>query len=162
MRLERSTYPLLSKIVIKAFKVSASISKFWPPSNFAYFRIILCRIIHMCSRLSSLKLFSNKVVHKSVSSTIEASSLQVNLLFKGVTVTPIIHMMVARFIFPLTEDFFWLLADNCLFFAFLLLSFSPSSLIILPDGVIIRKTEKHNSCLPFQMLASQIGSVLAL
>ena len=116
----------------------------------------------MCSRLSSLKHFSNNVVHKSVSSTIEASSFQVNLLFKGVTVTPIIHMMVARFIFPLTEDFFWLLADNCLFFAFLLLSFSPSSLIILPDGVIIRKTEKHNSCLPFQILASQIGSIVAL
>ena len=77
VRLGRSTYLVTSKIGIKAFRVSTSLWKLWLPLSFAYFT----DSIHMCSRISSVKNFSNKVVSESTIGTFQR--FQLNLFSLG-------------------------------------------------------------------------------
>ena len=75
-----STYSLISKSMIKAFGVSMSMPKLWPPLSFAYFT----DSINICSRISSVKTFLNHIVSESVLSTIGASNFQVNSLCESI------------------------------------------------------------------------------
>ena len=80
----------------------------WDLLRFAY----LVDVIHMCSKIFSVKNVLNNVVVESVLSTIETLSFQANTL--GEVISPVIYILFAGFFFTM-----WRLAVNFLFFIFI-------------------------------------------